>query len=207
VAIVNGYCTLAEVKAALRISDSVDDAMLERAVESASRRIDGYCGRFFFTKVATLDLFANNEVRLMVPDVSSTTGLTVSTDDNDDGTFETVWTLNVDYKVLPTDAVLQAYPYTSIMAIGNKTFPGAFYPWRGIARATERPLVRVAATYGWAAVPHDVREAAIMLSVRQYARLNAPLGVLGFGDMAVSVRSVDPDVRDLLQPYRRIGIV
>jgi hypothetical protein len=38
--------------------------------------------------------------------------------------------------------------------------------------------------------------------MRQFARLNAALGVVGFADMAMQVRSVDPDVRDLLAPYR-----
>lgn len=47
-AITNGYATLAEVKSALRITDSVDDTLLEMAVESASRLIDGYAGRFFY---------------------------------------------------------------------------------------------------------------------------------------------------------------
>ena len=39
-AITNGYCSLNQIKAALRITDSVDDALLEMAVESASRMID-----------------------------------------------------------------------------------------------------------------------------------------------------------------------
>ncbi len=39
-AITNGYATLAQVKAALRITDSVDDPLLEMAIESGSRAID-----------------------------------------------------------------------------------------------------------------------------------------------------------------------
>jgi hypothetical protein len=31
--------------------------------------------------------------------------------------------------------------------------------------------------------------------------LNAALGVVGFADMAIQVRAVDPDVRDLLQQF------
>ena len=48
-AITNGYATLAEVKSALRITDAVDDAILEMAVESASRLIDGHAGRQFYS--------------------------------------------------------------------------------------------------------------------------------------------------------------
>ena len=47
-AIQNGYATLSEVKADLRLTDNVDDSLLERAIEGASRRVDGYCNRFFY---------------------------------------------------------------------------------------------------------------------------------------------------------------
>lgn len=204
-AITNGYCTLAELKAALRITDSVDDGLLERAIEGASRRIDGYCGRFFYTKNTTVDFYATNELRVIVNDISSTAGLVLTTDDDGDGTFETTWTLNTDYKVEPSDAALNGKSYTAISACGSKLFPGGFYPWRGLTYDTVRPRVRIAAIWGWATVPHDVREACLLLSMRGYARLNAPLGVVGFGEMAVSVRAVDPDVRDLLMPYRLLG--
>ena len=41
-AIANGYASLSQIKAALRIGagDATDDALLEMAVESASRLID-----------------------------------------------------------------------------------------------------------------------------------------------------------------------
>ena len=40
-AITNAYATLADLKGALRITDTVDDALLETSIESASRQIDG----------------------------------------------------------------------------------------------------------------------------------------------------------------------
>lgn len=49
-AITNGYCTLNQIKAAVRITDSVDDALLEMAVESASRMIDAECDRSFLVQ-------------------------------------------------------------------------------------------------------------------------------------------------------------
>jgi phage gp36-like protein len=48
VAITNGYCTLNDVKAALNLEDSLDNAALELAIATASRQIDDYCGRFFY---------------------------------------------------------------------------------------------------------------------------------------------------------------
>jgi hypothetical protein len=102
-AITRGYCTLAEVKAALRLTDSIDDTLIENSVEGASRRIDGYCGRFFYQTTNAVKFFASDAYRLAVPDMSSDTGLVVQTDDNGDGTFETTWTLNTDYILEPTD--------------------------------------------------------------------------------------------------------
>ena len=60
--------------------------------------------------------------------------------------------------------------------------------------------------WGWGAIPDDVNQACILLAMRGFARYNAALGVVGFADMAVQVRAVDPDVRDMLQPYVQYGI-
>jgi hypothetical protein len=51
--ITNGYATLAEVKAAARITDTIDDGLLETAIESSSRDIDAYTERVFFNTGAT----------------------------------------------------------------------------------------------------------------------------------------------------------
>ena len=198
-AITHGYCTLAEVKAALRLTDSVDDTLLEKSIEGASRRIDGYCGRFFYQSSSTVvTFFASNAYRLPVQDIATTTGLIVKTDNDGDGTFETTWTLNTDYLVEPHNAVLNQRPYRAITAIGGKTFPMFFIP--------NEAGVQVTADWGWDNVPHDIREACVLLSMRQFARYNAALGVMAFADMAITVRAVDPDVRDLLSPYRLIGV-
>lgn len=198
-AITNGYCTLAEVKSALRLSDNIDDTLLENAIEGASRRIDGYCGRFFYKTTATaVPLFANNAYRLMTTDIASTTGLIVKLDDDGDGTFETTLTLNTDYIVEPTDYLVQQRPIRTLTMVGGYTFPMFYIP--------SECGVQVTAQWGWNAVPDDVREACVLLSIRQFARYNAALGVMAFADMAITVRAVDPDVRDLLQPYKLLGV-
>ena len=198
-AITNGYCTLNEVKAALRLSDAVDDTLIENSIEGASRRIDGYCGRFFYKTSATaVPLFANNAYRLQTSDISSTTGLIVKLDDDGNGTFETTLTLNSDYIVEPTDYIVQQRPIRTITMVGGYTFPMFYIP--------SECGVQITAQWGWNAVPDDVREACVLLSIRQFARYNAALGVMAFADMAISVRAVDPDVRDLLQPYKLLGV-
>ena len=206
-AITNGYCTLNEVKSAARITDNTDDVLLENCVEAASRRIDGFVNRFFYQISATISLYLTdtnvvgpysyNQYTLSIPDLYSIT--TLKSDDDGDGTFETTWTQNTDYRLEPLDTVLQTRPYNKIIAIGAKSFPVIFQP--------PMPGMQVQGVWGWPAIPDDVREAAIIMSLRLFSRYNSPLGVLGFGEMgAVTVRAVDPDIREMLSPYREIAI-
>ena len=76
-AIANGYASLAEVKAAARITDTVDDALLEIAIESASRAIDGHTHRNFYvvgTALSTRVFATGNSDFVWIDDVASTTG-------------------------------------------------------------------------------------------------------------------------------------
>jgi len=194
----NGYCLLSEVKSALRISDATDDTLLEKAIEGASRRIDGYCGRRFYQQNATISLYAVNSYRLPTQeDLVSIT--TLKTDDNGDGTFETTWTTGVDYQLEPLDRAITGQPIRTVTAIGGKTFPLFSVP--------ALPSAQIVGVWGWSAIPNDIREACVLLAMRGFARYNAALGVVGFADMAIQVRAIDPDVRDFLNPYRRFGIL
>jgi hypothetical protein len=191
------YCTLNQVKSALRITDNTDDALLQNAIEGASRRIDGYCGRRFYQQNATLSLYAIDSYTLPTQDdLYSVT--TLKTDDDGDGTYETTWTTGVDYQLEPLDAVITGQPIRTITAIGGKTFPLFSLP--------ALPSAQIVGVWGWSAIPDDVREACVLLTMRGFARYNAALGVVGFADMAIQVRAIDPDVRDFLNPYRKFGI-
>jgi len=199
VAISNGYCTLAEVKSALRVTDSIDDSLIENAIEGASRRIDGYCGRWFYKTASTaVPIYPYDQFLVIFPaDLASTT-VTIKSDTAGNGTYATTLTQGTDYILEPTDAPLRGRPYQRARMLGGKTFSLEVTP--------SFPTVQCTAEWGWSAVPDDVREACVLLSMRQFARLNAALGVVGFADMAITVRAVDPDVRDLLAPYKMFGI-
>ena len=191
-AITNGYATLAEVKAALRLTDNTDDGLIEQAIEGASRRIDGYCNRWFYKSASTpVKMYASTLYQIGTDDISNTS-ITVKIDGAADGTFNTTWTQNQQYQIEPLNAVITGNPYRRIVAINGYQFPIAI----------DKPLVQVTAQWGWDSVPSDVKQACILLSIRGFARLNAALGVVGFADMAVQVRAVDPDVRDLLHTYK-----
>jgi hypothetical protein len=191
-AIVNGYATLAQVKAALRLTDSVDDTLIENAIESASRRIDGYTSRWFYkTNQTPVQVYPATLYECGTLNDMATTSVTVKIDSVGDGSYATTWTQGQQYQLEPLNAGLSGKPYRRIVAINGFNFPVA----------VDKPLVQVTAQWGWNAVPSDVTQACILLSMRQFARLNAALGVVGFADMAMQVRAVDPDVRDLLNPY------
>ena len=198
-AITNGYCTLAELKSALRITDSTDDTLLENAIESASRRIDGYTGRFFYVMSQTaVPMYPYNEYLLIFNRDVSSTSVTIKIDSTGDGTYATTLVQGTDYVLQPRNVPIFARPYESARMVGGATFP--------LYTTPSFETVQVTAAWGWASVPDDVNQATILLAMRQFARLNAALGVVGFADMAITVRAVDPDVRDLLSPYRRFGI-
>ena len=198
-AIINGYCTLAEVKAALRLVDSTDDTLLENAIEGASRRIDGYCGRWFYKTASTaIPVYPYNESLVRFPADLPNVTITIKSDTTADGTYATTLIQGTDYILEPTDAPLRNRPYNQARRLGGKTFSLEVTP--------SFPTVQLTAEWGWDSVPDDVREACVLLSIRQFARLNAALGIVGFADMAIAVRPVDPDVRDLLAPFRIVAV-
>ena len=195
-AIANGYASLAEVKAAARITDTVDDTLLEIAIESASRAIDGHTHRNFFVAgtVATARVFAaTNSDFVWVDDFASTSGFVLATSDNLDAVYSTTWG-TADYQLEPLNGVSDgvSWPYTRIRSTGNKGFP----------YGSSLAGVQVTARWGWSAVPTAIKQACIILAGRQFKRYDSPLGVAGFGDLgAMRVSRVDPDVATLIEPY------
>lgn len=201
--ITDGYATLAELKAVLDIPvDYTDkDTLLERAIEGASRRIDGWCHRSFVAAgtasgSATARVFpAYSSTVIYCDDIANTAGLVVKTDDNADGVYESTWASS-DYQLEPVNSIAKGEPAYRIVAI-DTLFP----TW-----AAPAP-VQITANWGWPSVPHAVREACLLLAGRQFKRGDSLLGVAGFGDLgAITVRSVDPDVEGLLNPFRRRAI-
>ena len=196
-AITNGYATLAEVKSALRITDSVDDTLLEMAVESASRLIDGYAGRFFYSAgTATRYFVAQDDYNVEIDDISSST-ITLSSSNNADGVFNNIWSVN-DYQLEPLNGIAdgQPFPFTSIRAIGQYLWP----------ISGGEALIKLTGVYGWPSVPIAIKQATIIQASRIFKRLDSPLGVAGFGDLgAIRVSSqLDPDVAQLVSVYRRM---
>lgn len=191
-AITNGYASLSEVKAALRITDTVDDAALEIAIESTSRMIDDYAARLFYSAGTASKVYAPmDRLKLAIHDAQTIT--LVESASGADLTYDTTWAAT-DWQAEPLNRIAPQ-PITRLVAIGDYAFP--------VSRAAS---VRVTGTWGWSAVPVQVKQATIIQATRLFKRADSPLGVAGFGDLGVMrvARGLDPDVAELLQPFRRM---
>ena len=193
------YATLAQVKSALRITDQIDDGLLNTAIDSASRWVDGWCDRDFTpagTAITTRDYTPTDTFGVIyIDDCVEVTEVRI--DDDLDRTFSKVL-LTQDYLLEPVNEVRYGLrlPFTKL-----RSYEDGYWP---VFRS--QPTVRVSGRFGWPEVPTAVREATILQASRLFTRLDAPLGIAGFGDlggMRVS-RFVDPDVEMLLAPYRRV---
>jgi hypothetical protein len=205
-AITNGYATLAQVKASLRITDSVDDSLIELAINSASRLIDAYTARVFYNLGTQARFFsATDPYFCPIDDAQSITEVATALTSN--GNYDTIWANpsanqnNGDYQVEPLNA---AYPTDGIVA----PITGVRALWRYLFPTIGgNALVRVTGTWGWASVPDAITQACVIQAARIFKRNDSPLGIAGFGDMGVLRvgRALDPDVQQLVEPYRRIN--
>ena len=199
-AITDGYATLSDVKAALRITDTVDDSLLEISIEAASREIDGFCERVFTQSTATRIYRPTDVFTVEVDDLQSIT--TLKTDSDGSGVFDVTWE-TTDYQLNPLNGLAGGIstPYTQVRAIGEYLFP--IYEPRNVN--SNEASIQIVGVWGWSAVPTAIRQATILLAMRQFKRYDSPTGVMGFGDLGVMrVGRVDPDVEKLLMPFRRM---
>ncbi len=195
-AITNGYTTLNDVKVALNLEDSIDNAAIELAIATASRMIDDYCGRFFYTDgtqgaPATRYYTPTDYYILPVDDFVSISE--IATDDNFDRTYGSVWTAD-DSMFEPVNNPSRGWPMSRILAVGSYVFP-----WN------LPQSVRVKGIFGWSAVPFEVKTAAKIQSSRLFLRNQSPFGIAGNTDMG-TVRlaaKLDADVEALLRPLRK----
>lgn len=212
------YATLAELKGWVGIPalDTGDDTTLQSALDAAQAQIDKYCDRSFgidgsvTTRKYTPDYpypYPNmyyparpgpvGATILIVDPIATTTGLVVATDDNDDGTAETSWTLNTNYRLEPVNASNLGEPWTTMVAI-DRAWP----------RNYRYPAVSVTAKFGWpsASVPGQVKEATLIQAASLWKRKDAPFGVAGsveFGSEVRLLAKLDPFVESLIRPLRR----
>lgn len=212
-ALINAYCSIGDVRGQLKDGNArLDEPLLERAINASSRAVDTWCSgalgvaaprRFWRDSSPTARVWAaETPDTVWTMDFATTDGLIVQTDDDDDGIFETTWTIGVDFQVEPLNG--------GVAAPGDTPAPAAF--WRIVAVGTRRQFpvyarragVQVTAPYGWSSEPDEVKAATILKSVSLFSRKDAPFGVAGINDFGpVRITRTDPDVIDLLSGLRK----
>jgi len=185
------YCTVADVKTEIGITDSVDDDRITRIVYAVSRQIDD------FVQADVQPLSQTRYYRASSPWTCNTEPFTALTSVAFDsaGDWATYTVIATAY-ASPPNASSMGRPYTSIMLspLSSNLFP-----------MHERG-VRVIATFGYGATaPKVIKEAAIMqasLVYRQQVSGGAPIA--GGADFAQPIiqAGLHPMVRRMLEPYR-----
>lgn len=198
------YATLAELRdwvGITRPEDTADDVKLTLALDVATALIDNYTDRYFDedADVVIREYTPLDRWTVDVPSgISTTTGLVVQTDDNDDGTYETTWA-STDYRLEPANASDDGRPWSRIVAVGSRYFPTGSYRRRW-------PAVRITAKGGWTAVPAAVKQACLIQAAFIWGRKDSRFGVAGspeFGNELRVETALDRTAQVLLDPYRR----
>jgi hypothetical protein len=123
----SNYATLAQVKGALRITDQIDDGLLNTAISAASRFVDGYCDRNFQPAAAGTAIYVptGRMDDLAVDDLTSITSIEI--DEDLDDSFST--TLRpIDFLPLPVNARSGGleFPFTRIRPQEDGYWPTAY---------------------------------------------------------------------------------
>jgi len=183
VAALNAYITRAKLQAAVGDSLQVHEAEHDRAIEAASRKIDEWTGRYFYQDaVASARVFrAKSRTCVCTGDFDATADVIVETDDDDDGVFETEWTVG-QWQAEPF-VRWNGKPHVVITtATRTREFPFG----------SRRPLVQVTAQWGWASVPVAVEQATEYLAIL-FFRAKDQYGVsIGITDDSREELSADP---------------
>lgn len=206
-AITNGYCTLAELKAHIAADGGAtfsasNDTNMEIAIEAVSRWLDNHFGTSFYARTETRYYTAEWPDLLHIDDLLTVT--TLKTDENDDGTYEITWTTS-DYILEPRNAAAgsQPKPYRQIRrsTSGDYSFPAAV-PY----------AVEIAGTWGYSTAanqPKEIKQATLLMAHRLWRRKDTIFGIAGAPALGVTVIQAriqaDSDIMLLLEGVDRRG--
>lgn len=186
------YVLASDLKAFLKIADTVDDTQVGYAITAASRAVDRYCNRQF-GQVASAEqrqytvIADTQRGRYVVPidDLEDITGFTATFNDAAIAT----------YQLEPFNAVLKGKVYTRVsFSPSDVTFNG------------DEGELYLTGKWGWTAFPTAVVEATLLQASRIFNRRTSPYGIAG--DLAAGselrlLAKVDPDVVVILADYKR----
>ncbi len=180
--------------------------LIDAACTVASRTVEGMTDRIFFDEgVVSTRYYEPEDYYCVEPDDFSTaTGLVVQTVSNYvSGTYDLTWDAT-SYRLEPVNrnhGPYSGWPYEKIVARGiSRFFP---LPVPGLPET-----VAVTAQWGWEAVPEQIKHATLIAAKRLFQLKDAdPTGTMGLdGWGPVKIRE-NPEVRALLEPFARSGLV
>ena len=189
------YASLADLKAAIRITDTDDDTLLQVALDAATEAINEHCNRTFLaSETATLRRFEPVNGIVTIDDIYTVDGLIVDVG----GTTipAAVPYTSAGYTLLPVGALTLGEPHTGLR---YDSFPLSSWP---LLWAIEKATVAVTAKWGYAAtVPAAVQMACLLQASRWFARRLSPYGIAGSPEMGSELRllaKLDADVAVML---------
>lgn len=196
--------TVAEFKSWKRVESSVDDTVIQAAINAAEAAINSDCRRTIAPYAATAtarSFVGHGEVVLEVWDIGTTSGLTVV---NDGVTLS-----SASYQLEPLDGLTDSglsVPWTRIRLTDTSVWAVALYG---------RANITITAKWGWpaasaSALPYAYREAVMILAADVLDQRDIRNGVVAFAEFgALRVREnpmVSMLLNDLRHPSRRWGI-
>ena len=194
------YITEQELLDYIKSGANLGNSVTQGAITAASRAVEAHCGRIFYQRAATTLYYspATQDGPIYIDDLATTASLAVRTDDGT-GTYGTLLTINTHFILEPRNQQFggqAGWPYMSIRGLAALTFPLRYYAW-------QPDTVKVTGTFGWAAVPEDVKQATKIIAAQYVKLADAPLGVAGWGAYGdIRVRDI-PQASTLLAPYRK----
>jgi hypothetical protein len=182
------YITLPDLKAYVRVQDTVDDAVLGVCISAASRAIDRETRRQFgqnnpaVARIYEIPCGRQSlESKMIVDtdDLMDVTGMVVTYQEVD---------VTADVRPWPLNSIVDGVPYTAVQV------PGYYLD-----------ELTITALWGWTQVPAAIIQATTILAGRLYTRRDAPFGIIGTseaGDTAYVPR-IDPDVAMMVRAFYR----
>jgi hypothetical protein len=180
-------CTTSQVKAAINLSGSAEDAKILELIKAATQTINRRYGREFIPQAsAAARTFAarNRYIDLAPFDLRTVTSVVLNPEDSSPSTL----TANVDYVLLPIGGSEKTATYTALRLSDYKDLDSSFYQRFGYAQIT------ITGNWGvWADavnVAEDVNRAAIETVLSWLDRSAASIS--GYNDSGGSDRAVMP---------------
>ena len=191
--IINGYATLAEVKAYLTITstNATDDSAIEDMVEMASRLIDAETHRTFYARTETHYFDCPSSRSLYMDDDL----LTITTLTNGDG----VEIPDTEYNTFP----LNKSPKSEIRLKQSST-----YYWNTDGDSNTEGVIPVAGTWGYSATaPDNIKHACISIVISAYHRRYGEgiegVATITAAGVVITPRDIPADAWAIIRSYRK----